>query len=234
MECCGVTGPENYGASEPRLKPSFSCCPPDESPETTDEIKRSNCLSSEKYYTEGCEEKVLSAVHSAGLTVIVCGILFCFLEVICYVDYQILLETTLKEISTSICFRKNVWNSRISKSDYLKSIIFVFPEFEIWPNRKKFQLNSVSVVLSVKFFLFEFFSSGSDNRRLLICSWNITLLPVVNGHFFVVQSRVSACISTIFIPWESRSSSVTGRSLAIQYIQLTSNPGAGTNESVNL
>ncbi|KPJ07953.1 Tetraspanin-6 [Papilio machaon] len=80
LECCGVTGPENYGASEPRLKPSFSCCPPDNSDEV-DEIKRSDCLSMEKYYKEGCEDKVLSTVHSAGLSVIVCGILFCFLEV---------------------------------------------------------------------------------------------------------------------------------------------------------
>ncbi|XP_013182013.1 PREDICTED: 23 kDa integral membrane protein-like [Papilio xuthus] len=80
LECCGVTGPENYGASEPRLKPSFSCCPPDSSDEV-DEIKRSDCLSMEKYYKEGCEDKVLSTVHSAGLSVIVCGILFCFLEI---------------------------------------------------------------------------------------------------------------------------------------------------------
>ncbi|XP_046964544.1 23 kDa integral membrane protein-like [Vanessa cardui] len=81
LECCGVTGPDNYVASEPRLNPSFSCCPPDGT-DRADEIKRSDCISLSKYYQEGCEDKVLSTVHSAGMTVIVCGILFCFLEVI--------------------------------------------------------------------------------------------------------------------------------------------------------
>ncbi|XP_041977063.1 23 kDa integral membrane protein-like [Aricia agestis] len=80
LECCGVTGPDNYVASEPRLNPSFSCCPSDGT-DRADEIKRSDCISLSKYYQEGCEDKVLSTVHSAGLTVIVCGILFCFLEV---------------------------------------------------------------------------------------------------------------------------------------------------------
>ncbi|CAB3234667.1 unnamed protein product [Arctia plantaginis] len=79
LECCGITGPDNYAASEPRINPSFSCCP-DDGTDRSDEIKRSDCLSSEKYYKEGCENKVLGTVHSAGLTVIVCGILFCFLE----------------------------------------------------------------------------------------------------------------------------------------------------------
>ncbi|XP_050345186.1 23 kDa integral membrane protein-like [Nymphalis io] len=81
LECCGVTGPDNYVASEPRLNPSFSCCPPDDT-DRADEIKRSDCISLSKYYQAGCEDKVLSTVHSAGMTVIVCGILFCFLEVI--------------------------------------------------------------------------------------------------------------------------------------------------------
>ncbi|XP_032513513.1 23 kDa integral membrane protein-like [Danaus plexippus] len=80
LECCGVTGPDNYVASEPRLNPSFSCCPPDGT-DRADEIKRSDCISLSKYYQSGCEDKVLSTVHSAGMTVIVCGILFCFLEV---------------------------------------------------------------------------------------------------------------------------------------------------------
>ncbi|CAH2086830.1 unnamed protein product [Euphydryas editha] len=81
LECCGVTGPDNYVNSEPRLNPSFSCCPPDGS-DRADEIKRSDCISLAKYYQQGCEERVLGTVHSAGMTVIVCGILFCFLEVI--------------------------------------------------------------------------------------------------------------------------------------------------------
>ncbi|XP_049866829.1 23 kDa integral membrane protein-like [Pectinophora gossypiella] len=82
LECCGVTGPDNYANSEPRLNPSFSCCPPAQgSDSTSPEIYRSDCISSQKYYTEGCEDKVLTTVHSAGMTVIVCGILFCFLEV---------------------------------------------------------------------------------------------------------------------------------------------------------
>lgn len=80
LECCGITGPDNYNAYEPRLNPSFSCCP-DDGTDRASEIKRSDCLSLEKYYKEGCETKVLGTVHSAGLTVIVCGILFCFLEV---------------------------------------------------------------------------------------------------------------------------------------------------------
>ncbi|CAH3887701.1 23 kDa integral membrane protein-like [Pieris brassicae] len=79
LECCGVTGPDNYVASEPRLNPSYSCCPQDDSDRAV-EIKRSDCISLSKYYQEGCEDKVLSTVHSAGLSVIVCGILFCFLE----------------------------------------------------------------------------------------------------------------------------------------------------------
>ncbi|XP_022819408.1 23 kDa integral membrane protein-like [Spodoptera litura] len=80
LECCGITGPDNYGASEPRINPSFSCCPNDGTDHSA-EIKRSNCLSDGKYYKEGCEDKVLGTIHSAGMTVIVCGILFCFLEV---------------------------------------------------------------------------------------------------------------------------------------------------------
>ncbi|XP_053625897.1 23 kDa integral membrane protein-like [Plodia interpunctella] len=80
LECCGVTGPSNYGAYEPRLNPSFSCCPNDGT-DRADEIKRSDCLNQHTYYKDGCEDKVLSTIHSAGLTVIVCGILFCFLEV---------------------------------------------------------------------------------------------------------------------------------------------------------
>ncbi|XP_050665073.1 23 kDa integral membrane protein-like [Leptidea sinapis] len=81
LECCGVSGPDNYAASEPRLNPSYSCCPPDDSDRAV-EIKRSDCISLNKYYQDGCESKVFNTVHSAGLTVIVCGILFCFLEVI--------------------------------------------------------------------------------------------------------------------------------------------------------
>ncbi|CAH0604393.1 unnamed protein product [Chrysodeixis includens] len=80
LECCGITGPDNYAATEPRINPSFSCCPYDGSDRSA-EIKRSDCLSTEKYFKEGCEDKVLGTVHSAGMTVIVCGILFCFLEV---------------------------------------------------------------------------------------------------------------------------------------------------------
>ncbi|XP_063821497.1 23 kDa integral membrane protein-like [Ostrinia nubilalis] len=80
MECCGINGPDNYGAQEPRVNPPYSCCPPDSS-DRAEEIKRSDCLSGSNYYKEGCEDKVLTTIHSAGLTVIVCGILFCFLEV---------------------------------------------------------------------------------------------------------------------------------------------------------
>ncbi|XP_045785697.1 23 kDa integral membrane protein-like [Maniola jurtina] len=80
LECCGVTGPDNYIASEPRLNPAYSCCPPDDSDHSM-ETKRSDCISLTKYYQEGCEDKVLGTVHSAGMTIIVCGILFCFLEV---------------------------------------------------------------------------------------------------------------------------------------------------------
>lgn len=80
LECCGITGPDNYASSEPRLSPPFSCCPDDGSDRAA-EIKGSDCVSLEKYHREGCEDKVLTTVHSAGLTVIVCGILFCFLEV---------------------------------------------------------------------------------------------------------------------------------------------------------
>lgn len=81
LECCGITGPDNYASSEPRINPSFSCCP-DDGTDRAPEIKRTDCLSAEKYYKEGCETKVLGTVHSAGMTVIVCGILFCFLEAI--------------------------------------------------------------------------------------------------------------------------------------------------------
>lgn len=80
LECCGITGPGDYNGYEPRLNPSFSCCP-DDGTDRASEIKRSDCLSLEKYYKDGCETKVLGTIHSAGLTVIVCGILFCFLEV---------------------------------------------------------------------------------------------------------------------------------------------------------
>lgn len=80
LECCGVSGPENYGGSEPRLNPPYSCCPPDGTDRSV-EIKRSDCLSFDKYYKNGCEDQVLSTIHSAGMTVIVTGILFCFLEV---------------------------------------------------------------------------------------------------------------------------------------------------------
>ncbi|XP_026329558.1 23 kDa integral membrane protein-like [Hyposmocoma kahamanoa] len=78
LQCCGVTGPDNYGSSEPRLNPSFSCCPQTSDVQNT---ARANCISQATYYTEGCEDKILMTVHSAGLTVIVCGILFCFLEI---------------------------------------------------------------------------------------------------------------------------------------------------------
>ncbi|KOB68322.1 Tetraspanin, partial [Operophtera brumata] len=53
----------------PRLNPSFSCCP-DDGTDRAAEIKRSDCLSLEKYYKEGCETRVLGTIHSAGLTVI--------------------------------------------------------------------------------------------------------------------------------------------------------------------
>ncbi|XP_072943997.1 23 kDa integral membrane protein-like [Epargyreus clarus] len=79
LECCGVTGPDNY-ASDPPLSPSFSCCPSDGT-DRAPEIKRSDCITNQRYYKEGCEDKVLGTVHSAGMTVIVCVILFCFLEV---------------------------------------------------------------------------------------------------------------------------------------------------------
>ncbi|KAL4714178.1 hypothetical protein ACJJTC_008532 [Scirpophaga incertulas] len=78
--CCGISGPDNYGAYEPRLNPPYSCCPPDSS-DDSDQIKRSNCLTQNTFYKDGCEDKILMTIHSAGLSVIVCGILFCFLEV---------------------------------------------------------------------------------------------------------------------------------------------------------
>ncbi|CAG9095840.1 hypothetical protein JYU34_007055 [Plutella xylostella] len=81
LECCGVSGPDDYSSPAPRLNPSFSCCPPDPQSEKAVELQRSECLNQNRYFTEGCEDKVLSTVHSAGLTVIVCGILFCVLEV---------------------------------------------------------------------------------------------------------------------------------------------------------
>lgn len=81
LECCGVTGPDNYINSEPRLSPSYSCCPPDSNSDKSTELKRSECITQVKFYNTGCEDKVLDTVHSAGMTVIVCGILFCFLEV---------------------------------------------------------------------------------------------------------------------------------------------------------
>ncbi|KOB66627.1 Tetraspanin, partial [Operophtera brumata] len=55
--------------NNPRLNPSFSCCP-DDGTDRAAEIKRSDCLSLEKYYKEGCETRVLGTIHSAGLTVI--------------------------------------------------------------------------------------------------------------------------------------------------------------------
>ncbi|KAJ2952532.1 hypothetical protein O0L34_g6850 [Tuta absoluta] len=79
LECCGVTGPDNYANSEPRINPSVSCCPP-QTTESSPDIYRATCISEQKFFKEGCEDRVLSTVHSAGLTVIVCGILFCFLE----------------------------------------------------------------------------------------------------------------------------------------------------------
>ncbi|CAH0692556.1 unnamed protein product [Chilo suppressalis] len=80
LECCGISGPDNYGSTEPRLNPPYSCCPR-EATEDSDEVKRSNCLTHNTMYKEGCEDKILMTIHSAGLSVIVCGILFCFLEV---------------------------------------------------------------------------------------------------------------------------------------------------------
>ncbi|KAI8435319.1 hypothetical protein MSG28_003647 [Choristoneura fumiferana] len=87
LECCGIRGPEDYQTANRGVadllvvNPSLSCCPPDNSENKNDETKRAECLSARVYYMEGCENKVLNTIHSAGLTVIVCGILFCFLEV---------------------------------------------------------------------------------------------------------------------------------------------------------
>ncbi|XP_063531303.1 23 kDa integral membrane protein-like [Cydia strobilella] len=83
LQCCGITGPNDYRANDrgqAAINPTYSCCPPDNSDKSA-EIKRSECLNAGSYYEQGCEDKVLSAIHSAGMTVIVCGLLFCFLEV---------------------------------------------------------------------------------------------------------------------------------------------------------
>ncbi|GBP67917.1 Tetraspanin-6 [Eumeta japonica] len=78
--CCGVRSPEDYSSN---LIPYSCCMPENESDKAKDtETKRIECLNNHMFYQEGCEDKVLGAIHSNRISMSVTGLLFCFIEVV--------------------------------------------------------------------------------------------------------------------------------------------------------